>query len=113
MRRLTPPRWWALASLLPALAAAQLAFDFDPSVALHRVSDVYVAFNIDTGSLYNGMNFSDVKFRKLVSQLTLGGSGAGSTSGAGSAQRFLRHRSSALPTGSEHEPHADATGANS
>lgn len=78
MRRLTPPRWWALASLLPALAAAQLAFDFDPSVALHRVSDVYVAFNIDTGSLYNGMNFSDVKFRKLVSQLTLGGSGAGS-----------------------------------
>ena len=29
----------------------------------------YLCFNIDTGSLFNGMNFSDVKFRTLVSHL--------------------------------------------
>ena len=34
-----------------------------------NVSDRYLCFNIDTGSLFNGMNFSDSKFRTLVSQL--------------------------------------------
>ena len=67
----------ALALALALAARAQVALDFDVGTVLHTVSDRYVCFNIDTGSLYNGMNFSDATFRTLVSQLTLGGSGAG------------------------------------
>ena len=75
----------AAAALLGASRAQQqqqqqqsLTLSFDASAALHQVSDRYVCFNIDTGSLYNGMNFSDSVFRTLVRQLTLGGAGAGS-----------------------------------
>ena len=56
-------------------AAAQLSLSFDASSPLHRVSPRYVAYNIDTGSLYNGMNFSDPALRTIVAQLTLGGAG--------------------------------------
>lgn len=35
----------------------------------HQVDSFYVNYNIDTGSLFNGMNFSDTKFRTLVTQL--------------------------------------------
>jgi heparanase 1 len=69
----------AALALLAPLAAAQLSLSFDPSAPpLHSVDERYVCFNIDTGSLYNGMNFSDTVFRTLVKQLTLGGSGKGS-----------------------------------
>ena len=62
------------AALAVASASAQssLTLDFDGSRPLHTVSSRYVAFNIDTGSLYNGMNFSDLVLRTLVKQLTLG-----------------------------------------
>ena len=66
------------AALLGAAAAQSLSFDFDGAAPLHRVSPRYVCFNIDTGSLYNGMNFSDAVFRQLVANLALGGAGAGS-----------------------------------
>ena len=36
---------------------------------INTVDDRYVNFNIDTGSLYNGMDFADTKFRTLVAQL--------------------------------------------
>ena len=69
----------ASAALTPARAQQQsLALTFDAAAALHEVSGQYVCFNIDTGSLYNGMDFTDTVFRTLVRQLTLGGSGAGS-----------------------------------
>ena len=64
---------FALAAALAAVVTnAQLTLDFDGSRPLHTVSSRYVAFNIDTGSLYNGMNFSDTVLRTLVKQLTLG-----------------------------------------
>lgn len=55
-------------------AAAQLtlSLSYDDARPLHSVSSRYVCFNIDTGSLYNGMNFSDTVLRTLVKQLTLG-----------------------------------------
>ena len=64
----------AAAALAVASASAQssLTLDFDGSRPLHTVSSRYVAFNIDTGSLYNGFNFSDTVLRTLVKQLTLG-----------------------------------------
>jgi heparanase len=57
---------------------SQIQLSFTTSSPLHRVDERYVCFNIDTGSLYNGMNFSDTTFRTLVNQLTFGGSGKGS-----------------------------------
>ena len=52
-----------------ALVAAQLTIALNGSAPLNTVDETYVAYNIDTGSLYNGMNFSDTKFRTLVGQL--------------------------------------------
>jgi hypothetical protein len=73
----------AAAALTSATAAAApqqaLALSFDGAAPpLHTVSDRYVCFNIDTGSLYNGMDFSDPVLRTLVTQLTFGGDRAGS-----------------------------------
>lgn len=65
----------ALLLILDVVANAQLTLSYISSTPLHRVSTSYVCFNIDTGSLYNGMNFSDATFRTLVKQLTFGGSG--------------------------------------
>lgn len=43
---------------LLGLARADFSFTIDTAEPLHTVSDTYVAYNIDTGSLFNGMNFS-------------------------------------------------------
>ena len=53
----------------PATVLGGAAFILDMSRAKTVVDDSYINYNIDTGSLYNGMNFSDTKFRRLVSQL--------------------------------------------
>jgi hypothetical protein len=58
-----------LALALLAGAYAQVQLTVDTSVAKTVVDLFYVNYNIDTGSLYNGMNFSDTKFRTLVEQL--------------------------------------------
>ena len=82
--RATAPALLALPALLlaalplPRARAQVVTLSLDAATPLHTVSDVYVAFNIDTGSLYNGMDFADPVFRTLVQQLTLGGAGAGS-----------------------------------
>jgi hypothetical protein len=56
--------------LLPALSnAVSLSLAFEGAKPKKTVDEIYVAYNIDTGSLYNGMNFSDAKLRKLTSQL--------------------------------------------
>ena len=49
---------------------AQLYVDYDRMRPLHIVDEQYINYNIDTGSLYNGMDFGDAKFRQLVRQLT-------------------------------------------
>ena len=49
---------------------AQLYVDYDRVRPLHIVDEQYINYNIDTGSLYNGMDFGDPKFRQLVRQLT-------------------------------------------
>lgn len=55
---------------LAALSAeAQLQLSIDTSQAKNIVDSSYINYNIDTGSLYNGMNFSDTKFRTLVTAL--------------------------------------------
>ncbi len=50
-------------------ASADVSFDFDAATAANTVDSLYVCYNIDTGSLFNGMDFADTKFRTLVSQL--------------------------------------------
>jgi hypothetical protein len=42
---------------------AAISLAFDAATALHTVADKYVSFNIDTGSLYNGMDFGDPLLR--------------------------------------------------
>jgi len=49
--------------------AAQVSLEYDDSKVKTTTDAFFINYNIDTGSLYNGMNFSDVKFRRLVSQL--------------------------------------------
>lgn len=64
-----------LAAVAAALAAAaggaraQDQLEIDVGGALNKVDPIYIAFNIDTGSLFNGMNFSDVKLRAYAAQL--------------------------------------------
>ena len=62
-----------LQKLIPLLSVVGVLGDatisVDTRVAKHEVDTRYVCYNIDTGSLFNGMNFSDTKFRTLVSQL--------------------------------------------
>ena len=61
-------RFATLAALAVSQAsAASLTLTLGP--VINTVDARYVNFNIDTGSLYNGMDFSDPKFRTLVSQL--------------------------------------------
>ena len=48
---------------------APATFNFDASKPSYEVDKTYVCFNIDTGSLFNGMNFSDTVFRTLVTNL--------------------------------------------
>jgi hypothetical protein len=52
-----------------AVALADVRVDVDLAAPYHTVDKLYVNYNIDTGSLFNGMNFSDPKFRTLVAQL--------------------------------------------
>ena len=40
-----------------------------PPQVINTVDARYVNFNIDTGSLYNGMDFADAKFRQLTANL--------------------------------------------
>jgi hypothetical protein len=54
-------------------AAAQLSLSIDTTKAKTTVDAAFVNYNIDTGSLFNGMDFTDVKFRTLVSALSTGG----------------------------------------
>ena len=58
-----------LSLLFIQASSAAVSFSVDVQKAFHTVDEKYVCYNIDTGSLFNGMNFSDVKFRTLVSQL--------------------------------------------
>jgi hypothetical protein len=53
----------AAAMVAAGAAAAPITLAFDAVTPLHTVADKYVSFNIDTGSLYNGMDFSDVRLR--------------------------------------------------
>jgi hypothetical protein len=56
-------------ALIVAPAATQLILDFNASEVIHEVDASYINYNIDTGSLYNGMDFQDKKFRALTAQL--------------------------------------------
>ena len=58
-----------LAALFAVSSAALPIFSVDTSKARTVVDASYVNYNIDTGSLFNGMDFADSKFRTLVSQL--------------------------------------------
>lgn len=58
-----------LLSVLASRASADVTVNFIAKTALNTVDEKYVCYNIDTGSLFNGMNFSDTKFRTLVAQL--------------------------------------------
>lgn len=60
---------WVCHSLLLASTASADLLDLSLGTAINTVDPQYVNFNIDTGSLYNGMDFSNEKFRTLVSQL--------------------------------------------
>jgi hypothetical protein len=51
------------------LANAEVTLTLNAQTPQTIVDKLYVNYNIDTGSLFNGMNFSDTKFRTLVSQL--------------------------------------------
>ena len=62
-------RLLSFAAAAASAAAADVSFAFDPSRAQNEVDKRYVCYNIDTGSLFNGMDFNDPKFRTLVSQL--------------------------------------------
>jgi hypothetical protein len=44
-----------LASLVLSTTRAGLSVDYDRTRPLHVVDEQYVNYNIDTGSLYNGM----------------------------------------------------------
>lgn len=54
---------------LAALSTAELSLTFNAATSHNTVDKSFINYNIDTGSLYNGMNFSDTKFRTLVAQL--------------------------------------------
>ena len=60
---------------LLALAALQLARGADVTLSVdvskpsNTVDERYVCYNIDTGSIFNGMDFADAKLRTLVTQL--------------------------------------------
>ena len=55
---------------LTLTAIAQLTLVFNGSDVLHETDSFsYVNYNIDTGSLYNGMDFRDPKFRALTTQV--------------------------------------------
>lgn len=64
---------FGVATCLPrarALApAAPISLTYVTTSYLKEVDTHYVNFNIDTGSLYNGLNFSDAKLRILTQQL--------------------------------------------
>lgn len=47
----------------------QMSLVFNGSEIIHEVDATYVNYNIDTGSLYNGMDFRDPKLRALTAQL--------------------------------------------
>jgi len=69
----------ALAGLVTAMAAASpvpITVAFDASTPLYEVADKYVSFNIDTGSLYNGMDFQD-KLLRCVRSVPAGAAAGG------------------------------------
>ena len=65
-------RWSVLLAALVATSAhspPSLSLSFNETIPRFTVDKNYVNFNIDTGSLYNGLNFSDPKLITLVKQL--------------------------------------------
>ena len=52
-----------------AVSHAAVVISYEATSPLNVVSDIYLAFNIDTGSLYNGMDFRDAKLRAFTAQL--------------------------------------------
>lgn len=62
-----------LANAAETAPPLQLILAFDGTVSRYEVDKLYVNFNIDTGSLYNGLDFSDPKLRTLTQQLGPGG----------------------------------------
>lgn len=57
----------AAASL--AAARAQLSVSFDATTPQHNVADFFLSYNIDTGSIYNGFDFTNTKLINMVRQL--------------------------------------------
>jgi hypothetical protein len=57
------------ASAVTQSATPKLSVSFNASVPKYIVDDRFINFNIDTGSIFNGLNFSDTKLRSLASQL--------------------------------------------
>ena len=70
---------WLLASVvyIPRHAEAAESFSQDNTISvnfdhvhpLHKVFDSYLSFNIDTGSLYHNMDFTNKAFINLVANL--------------------------------------------
>lgn len=60
-------------ALLSVVAARRVrgdvSVDIEAGAPAHIVDSRYVNYNIDTGSLFNGMDFGDAKFRALVTNL--------------------------------------------
>lgn len=59
-------RTFGLLACALALASAQLAVVVNTSVAQKRLASPYLSFNIDTASLYNGINLLDPVLINLV-----------------------------------------------
>lgn len=57
-----------LANLINGQSTTTISFD--PQTPLHTTNSMYINFNIDTGSIYNGFDFREPVLINLVKQLS-------------------------------------------
>ena len=56
-------------ALIASAAAVSVTLTFDQSKPIHKVADQYVSYNIDTGSIFNYLDFTNAKFINMVANL--------------------------------------------
>jgi hypothetical protein len=59
----------ALAGVAAAAAQTTLSVTLGTDAPQHTVAKPYLAYNIDTGSIYNGMDLTEPKLHNLIAQL--------------------------------------------
>lgn len=84
--------------------AGTVLISLDDTVALQDLDDYYLGVNIDTGSIYNGLNFTDPLLIQLASNLAPAQARTARASSHFERWKTFRTRASGSPASSHMSP---------